>query len=262
MPEVAGQAIPGRHAGRVVLITGGGSGIGAATARRFALEGARLALCGLDQAELDAMCAALTTAGAEAAGWAVDVRDEAWVERVLAATTDRFGGVDVLVNSAGTSAVGPVASMSLATWRRVLDTNLDGVFLMSRAAIPHLRQRRGAIVTVASQLAISAVGGFAAYCASKAAVLQFSRCLALELIAEGVRVNVVCPGAVDTPLLRSAFPDGISPQGTLDELVGAHPIGRLGTPEEIAGAVSWLASGDASFAVGTALVVDGGYTLP
>ena len=117
-------------------------------------------------------------------------------------------------------------------------------------------------MNIASQLAISAVGGFAAYCASKAAVLHFSRCLALELIGDGVRVNVVCPGAVDTPLLRTAFPDGVSPQGTLDELIGAHPIGRLGTPEEVAGAVSWLASDDASFAVGAALVVDGGYTLP
>ena len=252
----------GRHADRVVLITGGATGIGAATAHRFAAEGARLALVGLDQRELDATCDQLASAGAEATGWAMDVGEEAAVARVTQAAIDRFGGLDVLVNCAGTSAVGPVESTSLETWRRVVDTNLTGSFLMSRAAIPHLRQRTGAIVNIASQLAISAVGGFAAYCASKAAVLQFSRCLALELIGDGVRVNVVCPGAVDTPLLRTAFPDGVSPQGTLDELVGAHPIGRLGTPEEVAGAVSWLASDDASFAVGAALVVDGGYTLP
>jgi NAD(P)-dependent dehydrogenase (short-subunit alcohol dehydrogenase family) len=259
---VAGQAVAGRHADRVVLITGGGTGIGAATARRFAAEGARLALAGLDQRELDATCEELGRAGAEATGWAIDVGDEAAVERVMEATIDRYGRLDVLVNCAGTSAVGPVESTSLETWRRVLETNLTGVFLMSRAAIPNLRQRRGAIVNIASQLAISAVGGFAAYCASKAAVLHFSRCLALELIADGVRVNVVCPGAVDTPLLRTAFPGGVSPQGTLDELIGAHPIERLGTPDEIAGAVSWLASEDASFAVGAAIVVDGGYTLP
>jgi NAD(P)-dependent dehydrogenase (short-subunit alcohol dehydrogenase family) len=262
LPDVAEQAVAGRHADRVVLITGGGTGIGAATARRFAAEGARLALAGLDQGELDATCEEIGRAGADATGWAVDVGDEAGVSHVMEATIDRFGGLDVLVNCAGTSAVGPVESTSLETWRRVLDTNLTGVFLMSRAAIPLLRQRRGAIVTIASQLAISAVGGFAAYCASKAAVLHFSRCLALELIGAGVRVNVVCPGAVDTPLLRTAFPDGVSPQGTLDELIGAHPIGRLGAPDEIAGAVSWLASEDASFAVGTAIIVDGGYTLP
>ena len=255
-------AVPGRHAGRVVLVTGGGTGIGAATAQRFAAEGARLALCGLDQAELDRACDALVGDGAEARGWAGDVADEGDVTRIVDATVGHFGQLDVLVNCAGTSAVGPVESTSLATWQRVLGTNTTGVFLMSRAAIPHLRARRGAIVTIASQLAFAAVGGFAAYCASKAAVLHFSRCLALELIGDGVRVNVVCPGAVDTPLLRSAFPGGVSPQGTLEELVAAHPVGRLGSADEIAGAVSYLASDDASFAVGAALVVDGGYTLP
>jgi NAD(P)-dependent dehydrogenase (short-subunit alcohol dehydrogenase family) len=259
---VASETVLGRHAGRVALITGGGTGIGAATARRLAAEGASLALCGLDQAELDATCGELMGVGAEVAGWAADIGDEADVARVLEVTIGRFGGLDVLVNCAGTSAVGPVESTPLETWRRVLDTNLTGVFLMCRAAIPHLRSRRGAIVNVASQLAFSAVGGFAAYCASKAAVAHLSRCLALELIGDGVRVNVVCPGAVDTPLLRSAFPGGVSPQGTLDDLIGAHPIGRLGTADEIAAAVSWLASDDASFAVGAALVVDGGYILP
>ena len=259
---MAGDAVPERHAGRVALVTGGGTGIGAATARRFAADGGRLALTGLDQGELDAMVAELEHAGIDARGWAADVGEERDVARLMEAAIGHFGRLDVLVNCAGTSAVGPVESTSVGTWRRVLDTNLTGVFLMSRAAIPHLRQRRGAIVNVASQLAFSAVGGFAAYCASKAAVVHFSRCLALELIGDGVRVNVVCPGAVDTPLLRSAFPGGVSPQGTLAELVAAHPIGRLGTPEEIAGAVSWLASDDATFVVGATLVVDGGYTLP
>ena len=262
MADVSRRAISGRHAGRVVLVTGGGTGIGKGTARRFAREGARLALCGLDQGELDETCASLRLEGTEAHGWAADVGVEADVERVIAATIDRFGGLDVLVNCAGTSAVGPVESTSLETWRHVLDTNLTGVFLMCRAAIPHLRRRRGTIVNVASQLAFAAVGGFTAYCASKAAVVHLSRCLALELVGEGMRVNVVCPGAVDTPLLRRAFPGGISPQGSLDDLVGAHPIGRLGTPDEIAAAVSWLASDDASFAVGASIVVDGGYTLP
>jgi NAD(P)-dependent dehydrogenase (short-subunit alcohol dehydrogenase family) len=262
VPAGAGLAVPGRHAGRVVLVTGGGTGIGAATARRFAAEGARLALCGLDQAELDLTCEALAAAGAEARGWAGDVASEADVARIVDATLAHFGVLDALVNCAGTSAVGPVESTALTTWQRVFDTNAAGVFLMSRAAIPHLRARRGTIVNVASQLAFAAVGGFAAYCASKAAVVHFSRCLALELVDDGVRVNVVCPGAVDTPLLRSAFPGGVSPQGTLEQLVAAHPAGRLGSADEIAGAISFLASDDASFAVGAALVVDGGYTLP
>jgi NAD(P)-dependent dehydrogenase (short-subunit alcohol dehydrogenase family) len=147
-------------------------------------------------------------------------------------------------------------------WDRVFDTNVRGVFLMTRAAIPALvAADGGAIVNVASQLALSAVAGFSAYCASKAAVLHLTRCLALELLPSGVRVNAVCPGGVDTPLLQRAFPDGRGPQGTLDDLVAAHPIGRLGRPEEIAAAIRFLVSPEASFVVGAGLVVDGGYTL-
>jgi dihydroanticapsin dehydrogenase len=252
----------GRHAERTALISGGGTGIGAAIARRLAGEGARVALCGLEQSVIDRTCAELRRAGADADGWVGDVGREGDVQRIIESTTARFDGIDILVNCAGTSAVGPVGSTSLETWQRVFDTNVTGVFLMSRAAIPSLRERRGVVVNIASQLALSAVAGFAAYCASKAAVMHFSRCLALELVGDGVRVNVVCPGAVDTPLLRQAFPSGVGPQGSLSDLVAAHPVGRLGTPEEIAAAVAFLASDDASFVVGAALVADGGYTLP
>jgi NAD(P)-dependent dehydrogenase (short-subunit alcohol dehydrogenase family) len=152
--------------------------------------------------------------------------------------------------------------MDEADWDRVFDTNVRGVFLMSRAAIPALAASGdGAIVNVASQLALSAVPGFSAYCASKAAVLHLTRCMALELLPSGVRVNAVCPGGIDTPLLQRAFPDGRGPQGTLDDLVAAHPIGRLGRPEEVAAAIRFLVSAEASFVVGAGLVVDGGYTL-
>ena len=173
-----------------------------------------------------------------------------------------FGRVDVVVNSAGTSVVGEIAETSEEDWDLVFDTNVKGVFLVSRATIPHLIGSGGAIVNVASQLAISAVGGFAAYCASKAAVEHLTRAMALELIPDGVRVNCVCPGGTDTPLLRRAFPGGVGPQGTLDGLVAAHPIGRLAQPEEIADAILFLASPQAGFAVGASLVVDGGYVLP
>lgn len=251
-----------QHAGRVALVTGGGTGIGAAVAIRFASEGAAVAICGLEQAVLDVTTAALRDTGVEAEGWVADVRLEHDAARTVEAVVRRFGGLDVLVNCAGTSTVGPVESMSLVDWQRVFDTNTTGVFLMSRAAIPHLRLRRGAIVNIASQLALSAVGGFAAYCASKAAVVQLSRAMALELIGRGIRVNVVCPGAVDTPLLQDAFPEGIGPQGTIGDLIAAHPIGRLGRPDEIASAVAYLASDEATFAVGATLVIDGGYTLP
>jgi NAD(P)-dependent dehydrogenase (short-subunit alcohol dehydrogenase family) len=152
--------------------------------------------------------------------------------------------------------------MSEEEWDLVFDTNVKGVFLVSRAATPHLVGTGGTVVNVASQLAFAAVGGFAAYCASKAAVVHLTRAMALELIPKGVRVNCVCPGATDTPLLRRAFPGGVGPQGTLDELASAHPIGRLARPEEIAEAIVFLASPQASFAVGASLIVDGGYVLP
>jgi NAD(P)-dependent dehydrogenase (short-subunit alcohol dehydrogenase family) len=250
-------------AGRVAVVTGGGSGIGAAVAQRLGRDGARLVLAGLPDSPLDETVAELRSQGVEAVSEPADVSRAEDAERVVRTAVDAFGGVDVLVNCAGTSTVGELVSMDEAEWDRVFDTNVKGVFLMSRAAIPALtRSSRGAIVNVASQLGISAVGGFSAYCASKAAVLHLTRCLALELAPSGVRVNAVCPGGVDTPLLRQAFPDGHGPQGSLDDLVAAHPIGRLGRPEEIAEAIWFLASSAASFVMGAALVVDGGYTLP
>lgn len=247
---------------RVAIVTGGGSGIGRATARHFAREGLDLALGGLEPGLLEEARAEFEAMGVRVAVHAGDLGRAIEADRLVAVAAEAFGRVDVLVTCAGTSAVGPVADMTDAAWDAVFDTNVKGTFLVARAAIPHLlRGSDPSIVTVASQLAFSAVGGFAAYCASKAAVVHFTRSLALELTPR-VRVNCVCPGAVDTPLLQRAFPGGRGPQGTLDDLAGAHPIGRLGRPEEIAAAIGFLASPAASFAVGTALVVDGGYVLP
>lgn len=248
---------------RVALITGGGSGIGRATAEVFARNGHDLVLGGLETDLIDVAAAELEASGASVAVEAVDVGRAGDVSRLVETAVARFGRIDVLVNCAGTSVVGPVESLAEADWDRVFDTNVKGTFLVTRATIPHLAQGSdSAIVNVASQLAFSAVGGFAAYCASKAAVVHFTRSLALELIPRHIRVNCVCPGAVDTPLLRRAFPGGVGPQGTLEDLTMAHPIGRLGRPAEIAEAIWFLASSRASFAVGTALVVDGGYVLP
>ncbi len=245
-----------------VLITGGGTGIGRAAAFAFGAEGARVTIGGLERDELDRTVADLAGDGVEARADRLDVRDPEGVSRFVQDAVDAFGRLDVVVNCAGTSAVGNVADMSEEEWDLVFDTNVKGVFLVSRAAIPHLAaSERGAIVNVASQLAVAAVGGFAAYCASKAAVVHLSRALALELIPHGVRVNCVCPGGTDTPLLRRAFPGGVGPQGTLDDLVASHPIGRLARPAEIADAIVYLASPQASFAVGASLVVDGGYVL-
>jgi NAD(P)-dependent dehydrogenase (short-subunit alcohol dehydrogenase family) len=246
----------------VALVTGGGSGIGHATAAALGRAGARVVLFGLPDSPLEAAAHELRAEGIEAVTVAGDVRNAHDAERAVAIAHESFGRLDALVNAAGTSAVGELAGMPEDDWDRVFDTNVRGVFLMSRAAIPALRAAQGAaIVNVASQLALSAVAGFSAYCASKAAVLHLTRCLALELVDDGVRVNAVCPGAVDTPLLRRAFPGGRGPQGTLDDLVAAHPVGRLGRPEEIAAVIRFLVSEDAGFVVGATVVADGGYTL-
>lgn len=248
--------------GGVALVTGGGSGIGLATALALGHDGMRVVIAGLPDSPLTEAVETLLAQGVDAVAVQADVRRAADAQRAVAAALDAHGRLDVLVNCAGTSAVSALAAMDEADWDRVFDTNVRGVFLMCRAAIPALTDAGGgAIVNVASQLALSAVAGFSAYCASKAAVLHLTRCLALELVPAGVRVNAVCPGGVDTPLLQRAFPDGRGPQGTLDDLVGAHPVGRLGRPEEIAAAIRFLVSAEASFVVGAGLVVDGGYTL-
>ncbi|HMJ35597.1 MAG TPA: SDR family oxidoreductase [Baekduia sp.] len=251
-----------RGDGSVALVTGGGSGIGLATALALGRDGARLVLAGLPGSPLPEAVHELQAEGIDAIAVEADVGRAADAGRAVAAAVEAYGRLDALVNCAGTSAVAPLATMHEEDWDRVFDTNVRGVFLMSRAAIPALvASGAGAIVNVASQLALSAVPGFSAYCASKAAVLHLTRCLALELLPSGVRVNAVCPGGVDTPLLQRAFPDGRGPQGTLDDLVAAHPIGRLGRPEEVAAAIRFLLSAEASFVVGAGLVVDGGYTL-
>jgi NAD(P)-dependent dehydrogenase (short-subunit alcohol dehydrogenase family) len=249
--------------GQTAIVTSGGTGIGRATALALAREGASIVLGGLEQQPLRDVDAEIRALGAAAHVVAGDVRRAEYAEALVDAAVRTFGRLDVVVNSAGTSAVGDLALMSEATWDDVFGTNVKGVFLVCRAAIPHLvAAGGGAIVNVASQLAISAVGGFAAYCASKAAVVHLTRAVSLELIGRGVRVNCVCPGATDTPLLRRAFPGGHGPQGTLDDLIRSHPIDRLARPDEIAQAILFLASDRASFVVGEALVVDGGYVLP
>jgi NAD(P)-dependent dehydrogenase (short-subunit alcohol dehydrogenase family) len=249
--------------GLTALVTSGGTGIGRATALTLARAGASVVLGGLEERPLNDVGAEIRMLGGAARVVPADVRRAEDADRLVEAALGSFGRLDVVVNSAGTSAVGELAQLSEETWDDVFDTNVKGVFLVSRAAIPHLIDAGGGvIVNVASQLAISAVGGFAAYCASKAAVVHLTRAMSLELIAHGVRVNCVCPGGTDTPLLRRAFPGGRGPQGTLDELVRSHPIGRLARPDEIAEAIAFLASDRSTFVVGEALVVDGGYVLP
>ena len=241
--------------GKVAVVTGGASGIGAEVVRAFEERGADVVA--LDVAFADSL-------GADAVAGTrrrVDVRDETAVVRAIEGTIARWGRIDALVNAAGIEFVARVADTTSADWDRVIDTNVKGCFTTCRAALPALRQSRGAIVNVASQLGLVGSGSFAAYTASKSAVIGFSRSLAIEEAENGVRVNDVAPGAVDTPLLQRQFEGGKrGPQGSLDDLISMHPIGRLGRADEIAAPIMFLCGAGASFVTGSTLVVDGGYT--
>lgn len=238
---------------RTVIVTGGSSGIGRASVDLFVAAGARVAVLDKDPFVADDHTA-------DVRSFVLDARDEGAVTAAIDEVARTSGGLDVLVNAVGVEFVAGIEETTLDDFRRILDTNLATHFLASRAAVPHLTRPGGAIVNVASQLALVGTERFAAYTASKAAIVGFSRSLALELAADGIRVNALCPGAVDTPLLRRQFAHGDGPQGSMDDLIGMHPLGRLATATEIAAPIVFLAGPEASFVTGATFVVDGGYT--
>lgn len=248
----------GRLAGRVAVVTGGASGIGLASARLFAAEGAHLALVDRDAEALAAAEGEL--AGAQVLSLPGDVGDEATVERHAQAVLARFGGLDILLACAGTSTGTAVPDTALAAWEGVIRTNLTGAFLWSRAALaPMRRAGRGSIILVGSQLAQAGGRANAAYLASKGAVVSLMQGMAVDHAAEGVRVNALVPGAIETPLLARSFARAADPAAARARSVSRHPLGRLGLPEEVARAALYLASDDSSFTTGTALRVDGGW---
>jgi NAD(P)-dependent dehydrogenase (short-subunit alcohol dehydrogenase family) len=249
-----------RLAGKVALITGAGSGIGRAIAEAFAREGAAVVVADLHEGPAEVVAAAIRASGATAIAAAGDVGDGADAAGLVDVTVDAFGRIDVLVNNAAEALVADTLGTSEEAWDRVLATNLKSVFLLSKATLPHMiRNQHGTIVNVASQLAFVGVRSLAAYTASKGGVLNLTRSMALDHAHQGVRVNALCPGAVDTPLLRDQFASGVGPQGTMDDLRRLHPIGRIGLPEEMAPAAVFLASAESSFMTGASIVIDGGY---
>ncbi len=243
----------GRFDAKVVIVTGGSSGIGRATVDALLDEGALVYSLDRDPSSRE---------GSDSFTFIdTDVRVEEQVTAAIDSVATAHGRIDVLINAAGIELVSAVEDTTLESWDRVLDTNLRGYFLTIRAALPWLKRSQGSIVNVASQLALVGARLFSAYTSSKSAVLGLTRSVALECAASGVRVNAICPGAIDTPLLRRQFADGKrGPQGTIDDLVGMHPLGRLGEPREIARPILFLASAEASFMTGSIVVVDGGYT--
>ena len=250
----------GDLSGKVAIVTGGATGIGFGSARALVDAGASVVLFGPDAAALDT---AVSKLGAgSAAGVVGDVSRSADVERLVSATLERFGGIDIIVNSAAVQPYGTVETMSEADWDRTLAINLKGTYLTAHHAIPHMKQRGGgAIVNIASVQGIACQTNVAAYVASKGGLLALTRAMALDHAKDGIRVNAVCPGSIDTPMLRFAASENLDGH-TEDEVIAswgaAHPIGRVGLPEDVGNMVAFLAGPRASFCTGGEYKVDGG----
>ena len=245
-------------ANRVAVITGAGSGIGAASALRFAQAGARVIVSDVNDADGERIVERISSTGGEAAYCHADVRDTADVERLMTTAVERFGALHVLFNNAGTGTYATVPDLTTEMWNQIIAVNLTGVFLCSRAAIPHLRRAGGgAIVNTASISGLFGDYGLAAYNASKGGVVTLTRAMAIDHARENIRVNAICPGPIDTPLLRQVL-DALP--GMEERYCESVPLGRIGTPEEVAEAALFLASDAARYITGTTLVVDGGIT--
>lgn len=241
---------------RVALVTGGASGIGKATAELFAREGARVAVADYSADGRDTV-QGIKNAGGEAIFVSVDVSDSGQVAKMVEAALQAYGRIDILFNGAGVLYYGTVLETDEQAWNRVISINLTGTYLCCRAVLPHMiRQGSGSIINVASTVgAHDACANAVAYVTSKGGVTLFTKAMAIDHAKQGVRVNALVPGATDTPMIRKA----LTPEA-LEALAASHPIGRLGRPEELAKAVLFLASDDASFVTGTAMYVDGGQT--
>jgi len=251
--------MPGRFTGQVAIVTAGGSGIGAATARRFAAEGAAVVVADLSGTRAEAVASSITTGRGRAAAIKMDASDPAAVRRTLQLALDTFGRLDVMVNNAGLAEPAPLDEITLESWNRVIAVTLTSVFLGMKHCLPIMRARgKGVIVNTASISGTGGDYGLSSYNAAKAGVINLTRSAALENARHHIRINCVCPGAVDTRGIQ------ILGRDRADELrrqhAAVHPIGRVGEANEIASTVLFLASEEASFITGAALVVDGGLT--
>lgn len=247
--------------GKATLVTGGASGIGRATALAFARAGARVVVADVDVAGGEATAADARDAGGTMHFQRCDVRSGADVEHLVAHVIERFGRLDCAFNNAGIEGpLAPIADCDEAAAARVLDVNLMGVWRCLHAELPRMAaQGGGAIVNTASVAGLVGAGGLAPYVASKHGVIGLTKTAALEYATSGIRVNAVCPGVIQTPMLDRL---AAARPGVVEALLAVKPMGRLGSPDEVAAAVVWLCSDAASFTTGHALTVDGGYVVP
>ena len=244
--------------GKVAIVTGAGAGIGEATARLFVAEGASV-VCNSLTDSASKVVASIRKDKGKATFVQGDVSDEHAAQQIINTAVETYGKLDILVNNAGIVLPGSVDVISLEDWERTMAVNVRGVYLLSRYAIPHLKKTRGVIVNTSSVLALKGVKNRAAYSASKGAVVSLTKAMAADHMEDGIRVNCICPGTIDTPSLAyrlSQYPD---PDAARQQFIARQPMGRFGTSEEIAEGILYLAL--AEFATGISLSVDGGITV-
>jgi len=243
--------------GKRALITGGARGIGFATVREFTAQGAQVLFCDLDADSIANACAEL---GPDASAVVADVSDSAAVAALYTTVDATLGGLDIVVNNAGTAISGGLEEISEADWDRQFAVNVKSVYLVSRPALPRMRAAGGgSIINIASESAFIGFPMHPAYCASKAAVLHLSRSMAVRYAADRIRVNALCPGSIETPLFKHFLAQQADPEATRAEIERLHPLG-FGTPEDIAHAAVFLASDESRYATGAAFLIDGGAT--
>jgi NAD(P)-dependent dehydrogenase (short-subunit alcohol dehydrogenase family) len=246
--------------GKVAFVTGGGTGIGRATALAFARESANVVVVGVSEQDNQESARMIERAGAQALAVTCDVSSADDVRAALDRTVETFGRLDFAFNNAGVEQpITPAANITEAEWDRIVDINLRGVFLCMKYEIPLMLKRGGgAIVNTSSGAGVRGIAGQAAYCAAKFGIVGLTKAAALDYAKSNIRVNAVCPGIIETPMM-DRFSGG-TPEGR-ERVIAQEPVGRMGSPEEIAAAVVWLCSDAAGFVVGHAMVIDGGQTV-